>query len=33
MVHVEDAAEKCGVDHAYIPPHQQSLNEAVKVAD
>ena len=33
MVHVEGAAEKCGVDHAYIPPHQQSLNEAEKVAD
>ena len=33
MVHVEDTAEMCGVDHAYIPPHQQSLNEAEKVAD
>ena len=33
MIHVKDAAEMCGVDHAYIPPHQQSLDEAKKVAD
>ena len=31
MVHLEDAAEKCGVDHAYIPSHPQSLIEAEKV--
>ena len=33
MAHVELAASKVGIDHAYIPPHQQSLNEAEKVAD
>ena len=33
MRHVEEAAGVCGVDHAYIPPHQQSLNEAEKMAD
>lgn len=33
MVHVEDSASKVGIDHAYTPPHQQSLNEAEKVAD
>ena len=33
MVHVKDAAVRAGIDHAYIPPHQQSLNEAEKIAD
>ena len=31
MVHVELAAAMMGLDHAYIPPHEQSLNEAEKV--
>ena len=33
MKHVEQAASKVGIDHVYIPPHQQSLNEAENVAD
>ena len=33
MVHVEHSASRVGIDHAYISPHQQSLNEAEKVAD
>lgn len=33
MVHVAEAAARMGIDHAYVPPHQQSLNEAEKVAD
>ena len=33
MKHVEDDASQVGIDHAYIPPHQASLNEAEKVAD
>ena len=33
MAHVETTAEKLGIDHQYIPPHQQSLNEAEKVCD
>ena len=33
MAHVELAASLMGIDHQYIPPHQQSLNEAEKVAD
>ena len=33
MKHVENAASQVGIDHAYIPPHQASLNEAKKVAD
>ena len=32
MAHVVTAAVRAGIDHAYIPPHQQSLNEAEKVA-
>ena len=28
MVHVEIAAVMMGIDHIYIPPHEQSLNEA-----
>ena len=28
MVHVVQSATRAGVDHAYIPPHKQSLNEA-----
>ena len=31
--HVELAASLMGIDHQYIPPHQQSLNEAEKVVD
>ena len=31
MVHVEVAAALMGIDHAYIPPHEQSLNEAEKI--
>ena len=30
---VEAAASKAGIDHAFIPPHQQSLNEAEKCCD
>ena len=33
MVHAKEDAVKVGIDHAYIPPHQQSLNEAEKVCD
>jgi hypothetical protein len=33
MAHVKTVASRMGIDHAYIPPHQQSLNEAEKVAD
>ena len=33
MAHVASAAADMGVDHANIPPHQQSLNEAEKVCD
>mgnify|MGYP001488037148 CR=1 FL=1 len=33
MVHVEIAAVMMGLDHAYIPPHEQSLNEAERIAD
>ena len=33
MNHVRDAASALGIDHQFIPPHQQSLNEAEKVAD
>ena len=33
MIHVVQSATKAGIDHAYIPPHEQSLNEAEKVAD
>ena len=33
MVHVKQCATKMGIDHAYVPPHQQSLNEAEKVVD
>jgi hypothetical protein len=33
MKHVEDTAVLMGIDHQYIPPHQQSLNEAEKVCD
>lgn len=31
MMHVEVAAVMLGIDHAYIPPHEQSLNEAEKI--
>ena len=33
MKHVADIAVALGIDHQYIPPHQQSLNEAEKVCD
>ena len=33
MVHVKSCAVKMGIDHAYLPLHQQSLNEAEKVID
>ena len=33
MVHVRDTATRLGIDHAYTPPHMQSLNEVEKVAD
>ena len=33
MNHVRDAAVALGIDHQFIPPHQQSLNEAEKVCD
>ena len=26
MAHVKSRVVKMGVDHAYVPPHQQSLN-------
>ena len=32
MVHVVHAAVRMGLNHVYIPPHEQSLNEAEKVA-
>ena len=32
-VHVKHVAINMGIDHAYVPPHQQSLNEAEKLAD
>ena len=31
MMHVEVAAVLMGIDHAYIPPYMQSLNEADKI--
>ena len=33
MVNDKSCAVKTDIDHAYVPPHQQSLNEAEKVAD
>jgi hypothetical protein len=33
MHHVKAMASVLGIDHQFIPPHQQSLNEAKKVAD
>ena len=33
MVHIKTCALKMGIDHAYVPPHQQSLNESEKVVD
>ena len=33
MVHVVEAAVSLGIDHAYVPPHEQSLNETEKVCD
>ena len=33
MNRVRDAASALGIDHQFIPPRQQSLNEAEKVAD
>ena len=30
---VKAAASRAGIDHAFIPPHQQSLNEAEKCCD
>jgi hypothetical protein len=33
MNHARDTAILMGLDHAYTPPHQQSLNEAEKIAD
>ena len=33
MKHVADCAQRMGIDHQYVPPHQQSLNEAEKVCD
>jgi hypothetical protein len=33
MAHVAAMAKKLGIDHQYVPPHQQSLNEAEKVCD
>ena len=33
MNHVRDTAVLLGIDHQFIPPHQQSLNEAEKVCD
>jgi hypothetical protein len=33
MAHVKEAAVLMGIDHAYVPPHQQSLNEAEKICD
>ena len=31
MAHVEAAACLAGIDHAYTPPHEASLNEAEKI--
>jgi hypothetical protein len=33
MALVEKAAVRLGINHAYIPPHEQSLNEAEKVCN
>lgn len=33
MVHVELTAALMGLDHSYIPPHEQSLNEAEKICN
>ena len=33
MKYVLDTAVALGIDHQYIPPHQQSLNEAEKICD
>ena len=33
MAHVKTMATRMGIDHAYIPPHHQSLDEVEKVAD
>lgn len=33
MNHVKETAVTLGIDHQFIPPHQQSLNEAEKVCD
>ena len=33
MHHVKTVAKQLGIDHQFIPPHQQSLNEAEKVCD
>jgi hypothetical protein len=33
LAHVKTMATRMGIDHACFPPHQQSLNEAEKVAD
>ena len=33
MHHVKDRAVQLGMDHQFIPPRQQSLNEAEKVCD
>ena len=33
MVHVELAAVMLGLDHSFIPPHEQSLNEAEKICN
>ena len=33
MAHVELAAVLLGLDHSYIPPHEQSLNEAEKICN
>ena len=31
--HVRDSAIQLGIDHQFVPPRQQSLNEAKKVCD
>ena len=33
MVHACNSATRLGINHQYIPPHEQSLNEAEKVCD
>ena len=33
MVTVKAVAEQMGIEHQYIPPHEQSLNEAEKICD